>query len=31
MHGVMRIGKGVNAKIMNYGLRELGTEMNKKA
>ena len=29
MHGVMRIGKRVNAKVMNYGLRELDTEMNK--
>ena len=29
MHGVMRIGKGVNAKVMNYDLRELDHEMNK--
>ena len=29
MHGVMRIGKMVNAKVMNYDLRELDTEMNK--
>ena len=29
MHGVMRIGKRVNAKVMNYGLRDLNTEMNK--
>ena len=29
MHGVMRIGKRVNAKVMNYDLRELDTEMNK--
>ena len=31
MHGVMRIGKRVNAKVMNYDLKELDTEMNKKA
>ena len=31
MHGVMRIGKRVNAKVMNYDLRELDTEMNKTA
>ena len=31
MHGVMHIGKRVNAKVMNYDLRELDTEMNKKA
>ena len=31
MHGVMRIGKMVNAKVMNYDLRELDTEMNKRA
>ena len=30
MHGVMRIGKMVNAKVMGYDLRGLGTEMNKK-
>ena len=30
MHGVMHIGKGVNAKVMNYDLRDLGAEMNKK-
>ena len=30
MHGVMRIGKRVNAKVKNYDLRDLGTEMNKK-
>ena len=29
MHGVMRIGKRVNAKVMNYDLRELDTKMNK--
>ena len=31
MHGVMRMGKRVNAKVRNYDLRDLGTEMNKKA
>ena len=31
MHGVMRIEKMVNAKVMNYDLRELDTEMNKRA
>ena len=31
MHGVMRIGKRVNAKVMNYDLRNLDNEMNKKA
>ena len=31
MHGVMPIGKRVNAKVMNYDLRELDTEMNKRA
>ena len=30
MHGVMRIGKRVNAKVMNYDLRDLDNEMNKK-
>ena len=30
MHGVMRIGKRVNAKVMNYDLRDLNTEMNKR-
>ena len=29
MHGVMRIGKMVNAKVMNYDLKELDNEMNK--
>ena len=29
MHGVMRIGKRVNAKVMNYDLRDLDNEMNK--
>ena len=28
MHGVMRIGKRVEAKVMNYDLRDLDTEMN---
>ena len=28
MHGVMRIGKRVNGKVMNYDLRDLDTEMN---
>ena len=31
MHGVIRIGKMVNTKVMDYDLRELDTEMNKKA
>ena len=26
MHGVMCIGKRVNAKVMNYDLRDLDTE-----
>ena len=30
MHGVMHIGKRVNAKVMNYYLRELETEMKVK-
>ena len=30
MHGVMRIGKRVNAKVRDFDLRDLGTEMNKK-
>ena len=29
MHGVMRIGKRVDAKVMNYDLRDLDNEMNK--
>ena len=29
MHGVMRIGKRVNAKVMDYDLRDLDNEMNK--
>ena len=31
MHGVMCIGERVNSKVMNYDLRDLDTEMNKKA
>ena len=31
MHGVMCIGKRVNTKVRNYDLRDLDTEMNKKA
>ena len=30
MHGVMHMGKRVNAKVRNYDLRDSGTEMNKK-
>ena len=30
MHGVMHIGKMVNTKVMDYDLRELDTEMNKR-
>ena len=29
MHDVMRIGKRVNTKVMNYDLRDLDNEMNK--
>ena len=29
MHGVMRIGKRVNTKVMNYNLKDLDNEMNK--
>ena len=29
MLGVMRIGKRVNAKVMNYDLRDSDNEMNK--
>ena len=29
MHGVMRIGKMVNTKVMDYDLRDLDDEMNK--
>ena len=31
MHVVMRIGKRVNTKVMDYDLRELDNEMNMKA
>ena len=31
MHGVMCVGKRVNAKVRNYDLRDLDTEMNKRA
>ena len=31
MHGVMYIGKRMNAKVRKYDLRDLDTEMNKKA
>ena len=31
MHGVMCIGKRVNAMVRNYDIRDLDTEMNKKA
>ena len=31
MHGVMRIGRRVNTKVMDYDLKDSGTEMNKKA
>ena len=31
MHGVMRIGKRVNAKVMKYDLRDFDNEMNRKA
>ena len=30
MHGVMRIGKRVNAKVTNYDLRDLDNELNKR-
>ena len=30
MHDVMRIGKMVNSKVMNYDFRDLNTEMNKR-
>ena len=29
MHGVMRIGKRMKAKVRNYDLRDLDNEMNK--
>ena len=31
MHGVMCIGKRVNAKVRNYDLRDLDTKMDKRA
>ena len=31
MYGVMRIGKMVNTKVMDYDLKDLDTEMNKRA
>ena len=31
MHGVMRIGKRVNANVRNYDLMDLDNEMNRKA
>ena len=31
MHGVIRIGKRVNTKVMNYNLRDIDNEMNMKA
>ena len=30
MHGVMRIGKMVNAKVRNYDLRKLDNEVDRK-
>ena len=30
MHGIMRIGKRVNNKVKNYGLRDLDKETNMK-
>ena len=30
MYGVMRIGKRVNTKVMDYDLKDLDTEMNKR-
>ena len=30
MHGLMCIGKRVNAKVRNYDLRDFDTEMNKR-
>ena len=29
MHGLMRIGKRVNTKVMDYDLRDLDNEINK--
>ena len=31
MHGVMRIRKMVNTKVMDYDLKDLDTKMNKRA
>ena len=31
MPGVMRTGKRVNTKVMDYNLKDLDTEMNKRA
>ena len=31
MHGVMRMGKKVNAKVRNYNLRDMDNEMNMEA
>ena len=31
MHGVMRTGEMVNTKVMDYDLKDLDTEMNKRA
>ena len=31
MHGVMCIGKRVNAKVRNYNLRDMDNKMNMKA
>ena len=31
MHGAMRIGKRVNTRVMDYDLRDLDNEMNKRA
>ena len=31
MHSVMRIEKRVNTKVMNYDLKDLDTETNKRA
>ena len=31
MHDVMRIGKMVYTKVMDYDLKDLDTEMNKRA
>ena len=31
MHGVMCVGKRVNAKVRNYNLRDMDNEMNMEA